>query len=420
MAVKAVNDTAGPNGLVSTLLVFGSYPRIPSDQPAVTPDVKQRVMAIQKAMKEVRVIMDRRKVADALSMRNGPNTLETAKLQPGDEVLVWRESGKWTGPYNLLCVSDDTCTVELQHGPTAFRITSVKPYHPGRGNKEERSCGAEAPSETGRNSEVGPSTSTTTTAKLGRGRPKGSKDKPKLLQNDNFLSTKEIHDLELAKQLRRTGKITTPGEPFEASDRKEIDALIAGGIFRFEQHDPLRHTDRIFNSRMVREIKNKNTKSPYEKSRLVVRGFNDEGKSVILTQSPTIQRASQRIILALAPTLKERGIRTGDDIAMTQKGQGKRIQLVTNDDTKSYVEQRARGAYLATICQPEATFDLSVAAQTREPSVMVPADNEFARDHRIGIVPERGRAVRLVPYAINADLFYYVLFSGVRGSGSLR
>ena len=26
MAVKAVNDTAGPNGLTPTLLVFGAYP----------------------------------------------------------------------------------------------------------------------------------------------------------------------------------------------------------------------------------------------------------------------------------------------------------------------------------------------------------------------------------------------------------
>ena len=28
MAVKAVNDTAGPNGLIPTLLVFGAYPRM--------------------------------------------------------------------------------------------------------------------------------------------------------------------------------------------------------------------------------------------------------------------------------------------------------------------------------------------------------------------------------------------------------
>lgn len=33
MAVKAVNDTAGYDGLVPTLLVFGAYPRINLDSP---------------------------------------------------------------------------------------------------------------------------------------------------------------------------------------------------------------------------------------------------------------------------------------------------------------------------------------------------------------------------------------------------
>jgi hypothetical protein len=51
---------------------------------------------------------------------------------------------------------------------------------------------------------------------------------------------------------------------------------------------------------------------------------------------------------------------------LVQKGQGTKLQLVdpTADDRQSqYREQRARGAYVATICQPEASFDLSVAAQ---------------------------------------------------------
>ena len=56
----------------------------------------------------------------------------------------------------------------------------------------------------------------------------------------------------------------------------------------------------------------------------------------------------------------------GDDIVLVQKGQGKKLQLVnTKSDTRTeeYREQRARGAYLATTCQPEASFDLFIAAQ---------------------------------------------------------
>jgi len=51
MAVKAINNTAGPDGLVPTLLVYGAYLRIGKlDPPA--PSVIDRAAVIQKAMAE--------------------------------------------------------------------------------------------------------------------------------------------------------------------------------------------------------------------------------------------------------------------------------------------------------------------------------------------------------------------------------
>jgi hypothetical protein len=53
-------------------------------------------------------------------------------------------------------------------------------------------------------------------------------------------------------------------------------------------------------------------------------------------------------------------------IHLTQKDQGKKIQLVNkkeDDARQEYLEQRACGAYIALICQPEALFNLSIAAQ---------------------------------------------------------
>ena len=59
-----------------------------------------------------------------------------------------------------------------------------------------------------------------------------------------------------------------------------------------------------------------------------------------------------------------------DKINVRQKDQANRLELV-NTRSKSineqYVAQRARGAYIASTCQPEAAYDFSVAAQTREP-----------------------------------------------------
>jgi hypothetical protein len=52
MAVKAVNDTAGPDGLVPTLLVYRAYPRISNLDPP-TPSVTDRAAVIQKAIAEI-------------------------------------------------------------------------------------------------------------------------------------------------------------------------------------------------------------------------------------------------------------------------------------------------------------------------------------------------------------------------------
>ena len=53
----------------------------------------------------------------------------------------------------------------------------------------------------------------------------------------------------------------------------------------------------------------------------------------------------------------------------SQKNQGDKIKLINTKDLSfknENVAQRARGAYIATVCQPEAMFDLSFAAQSSQ------------------------------------------------------
>jgi hypothetical protein len=59
----------------------------------------------------------------------------------------------------------------------------------------------------------------------------------------------------------------------------------------------------IFKARFVDEVKNKDTNKAYKKSRLVVQAYNNDEKSLILTQSPTIQHVSQCIILCITPII---------------------------------------------------------------------------------------------------------------------
>jgi hypothetical protein len=48
-----------------------------------------------------------------------------------------------------------------------------------------------------------------------------------------FMTNKEQADMELLIKLREEGTITTPGLSFEQSQTKEIEGLIARGVFEF-------------------------------------------------------------------------------------------------------------------------------------------------------------------------------------------
>jgi hypothetical protein len=53
IAVKTVNDSVGPDGIIPILLVFGAYPRITNNS-ALSPITTKRAKAIRKASNEVR------------------------------------------------------------------------------------------------------------------------------------------------------------------------------------------------------------------------------------------------------------------------------------------------------------------------------------------------------------------------------
>ena len=148
MAVKAINDLAGPDGIVPILLVFGAYPRLTEMDPP-SPSVTKRAEAIRAATKEVRRLHAERQVKDALAMRNGPDTKNTLDLPLQSDVRVWREKEGWTGPYKLIATEEETCTIDMSRGPAKFRSTAVKPYY----EEEEAKVEAKGDKDTSDNGE---------------------------------------------------------------------------------------------------------------------------------------------------------------------------------------------------------------------------------------------------------------------------
>jgi len=87
MAVKAVNNTAGPNGLVPTLLVYGAYLRMSNlDPPALS--IMEQAAAIWKAMAEIVKLWAKQTVNNALHHCNRPNMTLVHDLPLNSEVLI--------------------------------------------------------------------------------------------------------------------------------------------------------------------------------------------------------------------------------------------------------------------------------------------------------------------------------------------
>jgi hypothetical protein len=87
MAVKAVNNTAGPNGLVPTLLVYRAYLRISKLDPP-TPSVIDWAAIIRKAIAEIVKLRAKQTINNALYYRNGPNTTLVYNLPLNSKVLI--------------------------------------------------------------------------------------------------------------------------------------------------------------------------------------------------------------------------------------------------------------------------------------------------------------------------------------------
>ena len=79
MAVKAINNSAGLNRIISTLLVFGAYLQLTKIDP-LSPSITKRIEAIYTTTKEVRRLYAKRQVKDVLTIHNSPDTKITLDL----------------------------------------------------------------------------------------------------------------------------------------------------------------------------------------------------------------------------------------------------------------------------------------------------------------------------------------------------
>jgi hypothetical protein len=79
IAVKAINDSAGPDGIIPILLVFGAYPRMTNNS-VLSLIITKRAETIRKASNEVRRYYTKRHIEDVFRIRNSPDTIVIFKF----------------------------------------------------------------------------------------------------------------------------------------------------------------------------------------------------------------------------------------------------------------------------------------------------------------------------------------------------
>jgi hypothetical protein len=74
IAVKAVNDLAGPDGIIPILFMFSVYPRITENLVLLFIIIK-RTKTICKTTKEIRCLYAKQQIIDIFIIRNGSNII---------------------------------------------------------------------------------------------------------------------------------------------------------------------------------------------------------------------------------------------------------------------------------------------------------------------------------------------------------
>ena len=262
IAVKAMNDTMGPEGLVPSLLVFGVLPRMPPRKPNL-PGHEDRIRALQIARLEMSEIVAKLKVTTALRTRVPPAA--SYLIKPGEQVYVHNENARrWTGPFTVTRTFEKQVWIDRHDGEKQYSLDHCIPVKQANGMS--------------------------------------------LLNHINYsLSTflnNTINNTETSEIF--LSEILKSGDPRAYSDEcrmaieKEIKGLEEKGVWRVVNRSDIPRDANILGGRFVLSIKNKGSHYEMYKARFVALGHKDREKHLLVHDSTNLRQRSIRIITCIA------------------------------------------------------------------------------------------------------------------------
>ena len=272
MAVKAMNDTLGPEGLVPSALVFGEFPPVHTNSESNVPraTLQERAAMASTARREMEKCMAELRLKRALHHAVPPAADRV--YQAGDKALVWREKllanriGEWIGPFVVVAADDERKIVYIRDteiGPARpFNAAQVKPYF--------------APENI----------SHSFIAELQKG----------FVQ---FMTPRDEDETFLI-EIRDPSDSRAKSKEMHMAKREEIKILLRRGTFKVILKEEIPPNGNILPGRFALGFKSTEGGKMKYKARYVIGGHRDRFKEMMVHSAATQQPQSIRLLLALA------------------------------------------------------------------------------------------------------------------------
>lgn len=346
LAVQATNDTAGPTGLVPTLLVFGISPRLPV-RPRALPEQVERMKAAISARKEMVDITSKHRIRTALK-QNVPAAADM-KLMIGEEVLMYREkpTAKWVGPYVIEKIHENGKQYTLNTGDRTLlaSIDKLKKY-----NEPSPSSTPEKTKDKNDSGHISQDAQPTYE----------NDDMPEVLEDsvpDDLMETEELMQLMwppnnegLGTGVSETFTVMTlkPNDPradiqeFITAKKEEIEGLRKREVWTVVKKKDVPIGSNVIGGRFVLSFKAFDTPEQHPKARFVAQGHNDRDKSNIVHDTATIRPTSIRLIISVSVI--------------------RQFRIFSHDVTQAYVQSKdklTRMIYIRVKPEDRALFGIS-------------------------------------------------------------
>ena len=257
LAVKASNDTLGPDGYVPSRLVYGVDPALPVVN-ARHPAQRERMEALDTAKREMATITAENRIKQALRSKLPPAT--RYDIQPGDNVLVYREKEKeWMGPHRVARICKKEVFVDWEGKEKHFNLAQVLPMPREQENRELK--------------------------RLLQGMEQFKSNPP-----PGIFITETLHPADPRGQ----------SALFDHAKAMELEGLARSRVYEIVLKEDVPKTANVLGGRFVLTVKNSNTDDEVHKARFVVQGHTDNEMNLLVHNSTNLRQGSISVLVAIA------------------------------------------------------------------------------------------------------------------------